>query len=254
MPFARFENFEACSLEQKRLGHDEESANKICGEIKERAEKGILYKADDITLQLLSKAGEADIIVAGMASWENVDPERDINTVAAQVKGLERFLSQPPEFQSITANHKEFKLAQPLLKYTDSLGKEYFTHVNEKGTFLISKLRNDNMRTTQHFRKAAKEGNLTGYSISGIPLAYEMVKAEDGAPARRIDDIEYWSVTLCEKGVMNPVNPKTTDVKTISKSLVVTHTLNATESLDMNEPSFEDILHKYGFNKCNSTK
>jgi hypothetical protein len=39
MPFARWENFQECKLEQMETGHDEDSAEKICGAIQERAEK-----------------------------------------------------------------------------------------------------------------------------------------------------------------------------------------------------------------------
>ena len=117
MPFSRFENWEACVLEQTHLGHDTESANSICGEIKDRAEKGILYKADPIGLELLSKADDEVLVVGGYASWEIEDDEGDTITVGAQVKALRRFFSQPPEYQAITVNHKEFKLAQPLLSY-----------------------------------------------------------------------------------------------------------------------------------------
>ena len=211
MPFARFEDWDACILEQTKLGHDADSANKICGEIKNRAEKGILYKAEVDGLQILSKAEDPDIVLADYASWDMEDDEGDILTVEAQSKALLRFMNQAPEWQSITVNHKEFKLAQPLLKYVDSEGKEYFTHVNEKGTYLISKLRNDGLKTTQSYRKKALAGLINGYSITGVPLQVDPVNS------KRILDLEYHSITLTEKGVMKPINPKSRNVQLISK-------------------------------------
>jgi hypothetical protein len=212
MPFARWNNFEECVLEMKKLNHDEESANAICGDIKNRAEKGILYKADPIGLEILSKADDENLVVGGFASWEIEDDEGDTITVDAQVKGLQRFFNQAPEWQSITVNHKEFKLAQPQLKYTNSKGETFYSHVNEKGTYLISKIRNDNLKTTQFYREAVRKGNITGYSITGLPL-------QKGATPKTITDIEYHAITLTEKGVMKAVNPKTREVKLISKSV-----------------------------------
>ena len=212
MPFSRFENFAACTKEMTQLGHDVDSANKICGAIQERAEKGLLYKAASDGLQLLSKADEADIVVGGWASWDNVDDEGDQITVEAQAKALQRFFAMAPEYRSITVNHKEFKVAQPLLKYTASDGTEYFSHVNEKGTFLISQIRNDNLKTTKYYREEAKKGNLNGYSITGLPLE----KASDNP--KRILDIEYHSITLTEKARMKPINPMSRDVKVLAKA------------------------------------
>lgn len=248
--FARFPNMGTCKLEMHELGHLEQDATKICNDISDRAEKGILYKATDCNLEILSKAGDPDIVIGGFASWELCDPERDILTTQAQSKGLQRFFKQAREYQSITVNHKEFKLAQPQLKYTNSEGREYYSHVNEKGTYLISKLRNDNLKTTQQFREKARNGDLTHYSISGTPLESQIVKAEDGGDARRVDDIEYWAITLCEKGVVQAVNPKAA-VAVISKSEAVTPTQTVSKSRDF-AIEVEEILEKHGFGRCKS--
>lgn len=255
MPFARWETFAACTREMINTGHTEESANNICGSIQARAEKGELYKATDVGLQVLSKANEPDLVVGGWATWELVDPERDIITVQAQSKALQRFFKQAPEFQSITVNHKEFKLAQPILKYVDSTGKEYFSHVNEKGTFLVSKIRDDDQKTTQYYREKVRKGEITGYSISGPPLSFEMIKAEDGQPARRVDDVEYWAITLCEKGVVKAVNPKA-EVSVISKSVENPQILMKTVEKRGNQYC---VVHCHGPNageviKCFDTK
>jgi hypothetical protein len=210
---------DVCILEQSKLGHDKESAGKICGTIKDRAEKGVLYKAEDAGLHVLSKAGDEDLVLGGNASWEIPDDQRDVFTVEAQVKALERFFAQPPEYQSITVNHTEFKLAQPMLKYVDSKGQEFFSHVHEKGTYLVSKLRNDDLKTTRFYREEAQKGNLNGYSVSAVPLGDPaLVKASDGYTAHRWDDMEYWSITIAQKGVKKPVNPMTRNVEVISKA------------------------------------
>jgi len=253
MPFARFEDINCCIAEQKGLGHDEESAVNICTEIKDRADKGILYKADPIGLAILSKADEPDLVVGGFASYEIVDDEGDIITTQAQVKGLQKFFAQAPEWQSITINHKEFKLAQPQLSYVDSTGKTFYSHVNEKGTYLISKIRNDKLKTTQFYREQVKKGNITGYSITGLPL-------EKGETSKTITDIEYHAITLCEKGVMKAVNPKTREVSVISKSGNTTATKVTKQETPQHHTvtpfkvTAEVLLEKYGFTKTRKEK
>ena len=39
MPFANYKDFNACILDQKKKGHSDESAHKICGYIKSKSEK-----------------------------------------------------------------------------------------------------------------------------------------------------------------------------------------------------------------------
>jgi len=262
MSFARFEDWSACITEQKKLGHDEESANNICETIKDRAEKGILYKAEPTGLEVLSKADEESLVVGGFASYEIEDDDGDIITVDAQVKALHRFFSMPPEYQAITVNHKEFKIGQPTLKYTNSQGESFYSHVNEKGTYLISTIRNDSLKTTQFYREQVKKGNMTGYSITGLPL-------EKGETPKIITDLEYHAVTLVEKGVMKAVNPKTREVKVISKSdnekrLIfpslpkipfkdkgnTKEAVRVGQNTQKADVSTETILEKYGFNKA----
>lgn len=238
MPFARWENFGACKREMMdKQHHDEESAAKICGAIQSRAEAGALLKAKHVNLELLSKAGENDIILGGYASWAMEDDDGDFFTVESQIKALDRFFSLPPEYQLITVNHGrgpagEINIAKPLLKYADSKGREYFSHVNEAGTYLICKLRNDDMQATRYYREKARLGELNGYSVNTFALA----KA-----GGKVTDMEYSAITITEKGVMVPRNPRTRNVQVISK---------ASESKSK-EPivDVESILQKYGFNK-----
>jgi hypothetical protein len=243
--FARFASMDACTLEMKALGHCDADAAAICGEISDRATKGALLKAAPIGLEVLTKASEPDIILGGYASWECVDDDGDLFTVDAQAKALQKFFSQPPEYQSITINHgrglvKEMKIAQPMLKATDSQGITHYSHVNEKGTYLISKIRpDDNLQATKYYREKARNGDLNGYSVNVIPLAHE---------GKAVTDMEYTAITVTEKGVMVPRNPMARDVKVLSKAVPQTPTLNSQETLDV-----ESILAKHGFNRCTST-
>jgi hypothetical protein len=242
--FARFSSMTECNLEMKKLGHTPEDCASICDGIKDRAEKGALLKAIPEGLQVVSKADEEDIVVYGYASYDCIDDDEDIFTVEAQVKALDRFMSQPPEYQLITFNHGrgnlgEIKVGQPLLKYTNSAGEKFYTHVNEKGTPFATKIRNDNLKSTQYIRELAKAGKLNGYSVNAVPLV------RDPDNPHRVLDMEYTAITLTENGVFKPRNPMARDVKVLSKAEVPTPTLNSEKTLDA-----EELLQKYGFTHC----
>jgi len=235
MPFARFSNMNLCTGEMQRLGHNPEDANTICSVIRQRATTGALLKADN-GLELLSKANE-EIILGGYASWDCPDREGDIFTVEAQTKALERFLNLPLQYQLITVDHGkgapgEINIAEPVLKYTAPDGQQYFSHVNEKGTYLLVKMRNDQMKATQHYRSVAKAGLFKGYSVNAFVLK------TDPANPKRVLDMEYSAITLAEQ--LTPVNPKTA-IQVLSK------TENPPENI-------EQVLKKYGFNKTVSKK
>lgn len=216
-PFARFPNMASCKLEMQKLGHAIEDAANICIGIFNRAEKGVLLKGQPTALEVLSKAGEDDIVLGGYAQWEIEDDDGDILTVDAQVKALNRFLNQPPEYQLVTLDHAkgplvEVKAAHPLLKYTNSTGETFYTHVNEIGTYFISKIRPaDGLKSTEFIRSQAKAGKLNGYSVNVLPLEH------DAANPKRILDAEYTANTITTKGVMRPRNPRTRNVEVISK-------------------------------------
>lgn len=247
MPFARFPDFESCTREMTSLGHDSESANKICGAIKERAEKGALLKGQPLALEVLSKADEDDIVLGGYAQWEIEDDDGDILTVQAQVKALNRFFNQPPEFQLVTLDHAkgllvEVKAAQPQLKYMNSHGSTFYSHVNEAGTYFISKIRGaDGLKTTEFIRGQAKAEKLNGYSVNVVPLE------RDPSNPKRILDAEYTAITITTKGVMRPRNPKTRNVEVISKAEEVAPVPPSLNEAKSGVVDAEDILQKYGF-------
>jgi len=202
IPFARWETFRECELEMIDTGHDEESAKKICGAIQARAEKGELYKSLLGPLEVLSKAEEDDMVVGGYATWEIKDSQNDVITTEAQVKYLQRLFQLPLEYRNITVKHSDFKIGTPILKYVDKNGRQYFSHVNEKGTYLISKIRNDKYLSTKLFREDIRKGVLSMYSISGLPLPNSIREVKEGKTVVKYHtDIEPWAVTLCEEAI-----------------------------------------------------
>jgi len=204
MSFARWDNLEACSTEQMQIGHSETDANKICMGIKERADKGILYKSLP-TLEIL-KSQDDELIVGGPASWECEDYEHDIVTTEAQVNFLTKFFSLPAEYRNISIDHSNFQIAVAIPKWPEEDPK-HFSHVHEKGMYLIGKVRSDSLAHSRHYRKLIREGVYKMYSISGKPIRHETVMLENKHLVRKIYDIDPVEVGIVKEGMNQKAGP-----------------------------------------------
>jgi hypothetical protein len=207
MPFARWKNFDDCKLEQMQIGHDEESAGNICGAIQERAEKGLLFKALN-SFEIL-KSADNELVVGGPASWEMRDYEDDIVTTEAQVNFLKKFFSLPEEYRNITIDHSNFQIAKALLQYPEE-NPRWFSHVHEKGMWLIAKIRDDNLTHTQHYRKLIRDGVYKMFSISGKPIRCDgpCEKHLRLNKLRKIFDIDPVEVGIVKEGMNSKSNFK----------------------------------------------
>jgi hypothetical protein len=201
-PFARWESLDACVLDQEAVGHDKESATKICLSIEERAEKGMLYKsAEDFgSLEILKNTGD-DLIVGGPASWDIEDPVHDHVTTKGMQRFLEKFFNKvPAEYRNVSIDHGSLIIGKALLKYP-SENPRYWSHVHEKGMYLISKIRSDDMPYVNEFRARILGKEYKMYSIRGRVASSNMVKKDDGELERRIDDIDPIEVAIVKEGM-----------------------------------------------------
>jgi len=226
-PFARWENFAACEREMMDTGHDKESADKICGSIQARAEKGMLYKSIG-TLEILKSEGN-DLIVGGPASWEMVDPEKDYITTEAMSKFLKKFFALPPDYRNVSIDHDSLIIGKALLQYPEK-NPQYFTHVHEKGMYLIAKIRDDNMSYTQHYRQLIKDGIYKMYSIRGKPLNSETVQME-GKTVHKINDIDPIEVAIVKEGM----NPKAGPIEILKEKTSVLTKLDCLSKMSWEE-------------------
>jgi len=198
--FARWTSIEACKIEQQTIGHTEKAAETICLGVQGRIAQGTLFKAVP-SLEIL-KAKDGDLIVGGIASWEMIDPEDDYITTKAMSKFLAKFFSLPMEYRSITIDHGNFKIGTALLQYPED-EPQYFSHVHEKGMYLITKVRDDKLNRTRKYRGEILRGEYKMYSISGEPIEKQNV-SRDNKMVREIYDIDPFEVAIVKEGV----NPK----------------------------------------------
>ena len=205
MSFARWNSLDACRLEQMQIGHVEKDADTICLGIKERADKGILYKGMQ-TLEIL-KSKDGELIVGGPASWECEDYEHDIVTTEAQVNFLTKFFGLPSEYRNIDIDHTHFQIAVAIPKYPEDDPK-WFSHVHEKGMYLIGKVRTDNLAHSEHYRRLIRDGVYKMFSISGKPIRFEKTML-DTHPVRKIYDIDPVEVSIVKEGMNQKAGPLT---------------------------------------------
>ena len=209
MSFARWNSLDACKLEQRQIGHVDKDAETICMAIKERADKGLLYKSAP-TLDIL-KSKDGELIVGGAASWECEDYEHDIVTTEAQVNFLTKFFGLPSEYRNIDIDHTHFQIAVAIPKYPEDEPK-WFSHVHEKGMYLIGKVRTDNLAHSEHYRRLIRDGVYKMFSISGKPIRFEKTMM-DAHAVRKIYDIDPVEVSIVKEGMNQRAGP----LQTLSK-------------------------------------
>lgn len=226
-PFARWPDFAACEREMMDTGHDKESADKICGAIQARAEKGMLYKSLG-TLEILKSEGN-ELIVAGPATWDLVDPENDWITPRGMQNFLTKFFRLPEEYRNISIDHESLIIAKALLRHPQE-NPRYFSHVHEKGMYLIAKIRDDDLSYTKQYRQLIKDGTYKMYSIRGKAINPQMIE-KDGRTVRKIDDIDPIEVAIVKEGM----NPKAGPIEVLKEKTSVLTKLDALSKMTWEE-------------------
>jgi hypothetical protein len=201
LDFARWESFDACCTEMLGYGHSNEAAQSICKGVESRVADGTLYKSRD-KMEIIKK--DKDIYTYGPASWEVMDPEGDFITTEAQQNFLRKLFSVVPErYRNIMDEHDDFQAGVPLLSFTDKDGKQYYSHVHEKGMMLCTKARpDDGLSRTKEVREKLLKGDYTSYSIAGRPVRFES-KIEKGSKVTYHYDIDPHEISYCARA-MNP--------------------------------------------------
>lgn len=193
---------DACCSEQKSLGHIGPDATAICTMIKDRAAKGMLYKAANSFEIVKTKAG--DLWIAGYATWEITDPQHDKITTEGQVDFLRKYFAMDPEYRELSMDHTSTIMAKAHLKFVDpDTGKTYLSHVNEVGTYLVAKVRNDtNLGYVQKYRDLILQGIYKSFSIKGnvVPGTSETV-FEGGQATRLVKAVDPIEVAIVQEGM-----------------------------------------------------
>jgi len=149
---------------------------------------------------IILKEDDEKMIIAGYASVEAVDSQGEIIPVEALKDALPKFMEKE-DYRNVMSRHSNVQVGKVLEVYKDSTGREWTTHVDDVGLFAVSEIRND-IQEAKKIRELIKNGDIREYSIGGKALDKTYV-VKDGKPVKKINSLELYEITLCEKGA-NP--------------------------------------------------
>jgi len=232
-PFGPFKNWGACMTHMQKPkgkgggGYSKERAEKVCGRMKQRLEKGlteplvtedmVIYKTP-ISLEMpfkIEKRFDEPRIIAGYASIEVVDKQDEKIPIPVLAKAWEKFIGNP-DFAYSSILHSNIPVGKMLKEYTDSEGEYYKAGVDENGLFVIVKIRDDIKVADRVWELInADPPQLKAFSIGGEALSKTPVF--NGEPFTQINELELHEVAVVDIGA-NPSSFKI--LKGASKLLV----------------------------------
>jgi len=144
----------------------------------------------------LSKAEDHDRVIAGYASVIEIDKENQVIPKTALEEGIQSLLENS-EYSNLMLVHQNIQVGKIISEYGDVK-----THVDDKGLFIVAKIRSD-LDTSNQVWKLIVDGKLNGFSIAGeIVRAHD--ECDDSKCVKIIDKLNIFEVSVCDK----PVNTK----------------------------------------------
>ncbi len=200
MPFADYENWDKCIEDQTSKGHSKESAEKICGSIKNKVEdtaKALNADCPCESIQLI-KSDPGHFYIYGPASVEIVDKEKD----RIRASALEVSLPQLLRRGRLSLSHQDIIVGEilPELAVGD---RQYKTAVFKDRLMVLGDVWDDT-EASQETRKRIQNKELKSYSISGhIRKGGSASVCDSSGCYRDVFKLDSHAVTICEEG-MNP--------------------------------------------------
>jgi len=159
------------------------------------------FKVISKSLDKIKDAQNDDIIVAGYASTEIKDAQNESISKEAMKEAFDRWIKNKG-YANCMIKHKNLQIADGIDSVTID-GAIYKTHFDDKGFFLVSKMRTDDIKGIQDARNDVLNGVLKSYSIGGEAIDEGQVCTPGEGCMNKITKLDLWEVSYCEKGV-NP--------------------------------------------------
>lgn len=147
----------------------------------------------------IEKADDESYVIGGYASVDVVDQQEDRVPIDTLKEALDLF-TKDLDYAHVNVMHSNIPVGKLLLEYTDSEGETHKTRVDDKGLYILVKIRDD-IKKGREVWQLIKEGKLTGFSIAGEVLASTPV--HNGKAYNRIDKLELHEISVVD----NPANP-----------------------------------------------
>jgi HK97 family phage prohead protease len=149
-------------------------------------------------LELIKSAD--GIYIAGYASPWVIDDEGHRIERPALGESLEKFMFQPM-FRNVMLSHTGIQVGYVVPETVDSSGKVHKTRVDDKGLFVVCRLRDD-ILPGKELIESINKGEVDSFSIRGRGLQSEF-KCEGGRCFWSVTKLELYEITVCKRGV-NP--------------------------------------------------
>jgi len=140
-------------------------------------------------------------LIGGYASVEVIDKQNELITLPALQNALTKMVAAGEKYANVNLEHSNITLGKILLgeHIKDSQGKDHYTHVDDRGLYVLCELRDD-LEIANRVWDMACKGELNAFSIGGRCLKRRPVAKGSMGPFWQIDDIELYEVTICKRG------------------------------------------------------
>lgn len=140
-------------------------------------------------------------IIAGYASWNVVDIQRDKISPAVIGPAFDKMMSIP-ERRNLMLNHSNIQIGRILPSYTDKTGRVWKSGSDSSGLFIIAEIFND-ISITKKIKDLMLKGLFLSYSIGGTALKRARECTTTGGKQScysNVEEMELHEITLCERG------------------------------------------------------
>jgi len=165
-------------------------------------ERNVPYRLVKFTLPAQAQVilQEPDRIIAGYANIEIIDAQGELIPAEAWREAFTKFMANT-RFRLVHVFHTDIPVGEVVVEYKDSKNRIWRSHVDDRGLFVVVRLRKD-LIAADRVWDAIQKGQLRAFSISGLALERH-IECAGGRCFRVIPRLELHSITICEKGA-NP--------------------------------------------------
>ena len=149
----------------------------------------------------VAEESDSECIIAGYASVQIPDKQGDILEVDVLKDALDRFMKND-KFRNVMFSHTSSQVGEVIPSFTDKSGKVYSTTVDDRGMFVVAKLRKD-IELGRDVVNMIKEGLLKCFSIGGQSIQ-ESVKYWGDKLVNHIKKLDLHEISI----VLSGANPK----------------------------------------------
>jgi len=152
----------------------------------------------------LRKLSDVERIIAGYASTPIIDEEGDLISLDALRTAWQHFIES--EFPIISKAHEDVPIGRVLKDYKDRDGVTHTSGVDDKGLYVIAKLRDDTKTANEIWETIKQWGGRGAFSISAEELTSPQFKFNEDGDYYRFygpKSIQLHAIGVGEEGV-NP--------------------------------------------------